>query len=105
MGCWWTISFLCCLCLARPNNYSNEKPENGERLLIEDAASPVGFKVPSLPDYEIDPGLADRTSRILSPHLYLITGFVLAIAVGGWLVLVAFTNWGNDLYEDIKGSV
>jgi hypothetical protein len=78
---------------------------SGERLLIEDQASPVGYKVPSVPDFEIDPGLADTGSPCMSVNFELFIGLIMAVSVGSWLVSLAFTLWEDRLYDDISDSV
>jgi hypothetical protein len=82
--------------------YQDQKPTIGERLLIETHASPVGYKVPSLPDYEIDPSLANTGSPYLSLTFELLIGLIMTMVVGTWLIGLAFTWWDENLYGDIE---
>jgi hypothetical protein len=102
---WWTLTLLLSLVLVRRIPYLDQKPAKiGERLLIEDHASPVGYKVPSLPDYEIDPVLANTGSKCFSLTFEMCIGFIMAFAVGTWIIALAFTTWEEDLYKDIEDS-
>jgi hypothetical protein len=102
MGIWWTVTLLISIVLVRRIPYRDQRPRIGERLLIEDQASPVGYKVPSLPDYEIDPILANTGSPCLSLPLEVCLGVLLATIVGTWLIGLAFTMWDEDIYAEIK---
>ena len=52
----------------------------GERLLIEDHASPVGYKVPSLPDFEIDPTIANTGLPCMTMSTEFIIGIAMALS-------------------------
>jgi hypothetical protein len=102
IGIWWTVTLLVSVALVRRIPYRDQRPRIGERLLVEDQASPVGYKVPSLPDYEIDPTLANTGSPCLSLPLEVCLGVVLAATVGTWLIGLAFTMWDEDIYAEIE---
>lgn len=74
-------------------------------MLIEDHASPVGYKVPSVPDFEIDPSLANTGSKCLSLTCEFMIGLLMAAAVGTWLVSLAYTTWEDHLYDEISDVV
>ena len=101
VGVWWTITLLSSMFLVRRIPHQDQKPEFGERLLIEDQSSPVGYKVPSLPDFEIDPSLANTGSKCLSLTCELVVGLILAISIGSGLIVLAFTSWEDNLYNKI----
>lgn len=82
--------------------YKDQHPYfDGEPLLIEDHASPVGFKVPSVPDYEIDPGLADQGSKCLSLQFEFAIGIIMAAVIGGGIIYLAFTSTDEELIEEL----
>lgn len=62
-------------------------------------ASPVGYKVPSLPDFEIDPTLANTGIKWLPMWLEFGFGSLLAAAIGIWMIALALTNWDEYLYS------
>ena len=102
VGIWWTVTLLLSIVLVRRIPFHDQKPRIGERLLVEDQASPVGYRVPSLPDYEIDPLLADTGSPYLSLPLEVCLGVIMAGTIGTWLIGLAFTTWDEDIYADIE---
>jgi hypothetical protein len=99
------ITVISSLILVRRIPYQDQKPEFGERLLIEDHASPVGYKVPSLPDFEIDPSMANTGSKWLSLTFEFFIGVVMSVIVGTWLVSLAYTGWDDNLYSEIADAV
>lgn len=84
--------------------YREQTPREGERLLEEYQASPVGYKVPSLPDFEIDPSLANTGIKWLPMWLEFAFGIILALAVGVWMVALAVTDWDERFYS-LVGSL
>lgn len=105
MGGWWTITLISSLCLVRNIKHVDEKPNFGEKLLVEDHASPVGYKVPSLPDYEIDPSMAKKGSKWVPLQMEFIIGVILAIGVGGAIVAFGYTSLDEDFYDDLANTV
>lgn len=105
VGGWWSFTLLSSLCLVRSINYVDEKPSCGEKLLEEDHASPVGYKVPSLPDYEIDPSLAKSGSKWVPVQLEFIIGVILAVGVGGAIVALGYTSWDEDFYDEVSDTI
>lgn len=77
----------------------------GERLLMEDHSSPVGYKVPSLPDFEIDPTIVNTGLPCISISTEYIIGFVLALMFGTVMIGLAFTSWDDDVYDSIEGTI
>jgi hypothetical protein len=102
VGGWWCFTLICSLFLVRKIPYKDHHPYyDGEPLLVEDHASPVGYKVPSIPDFEIDPSLAKTGSSCIPYSLEFIVGFLMALVVGGGIVYLAFT----DVDEQIVGTM
>lgn len=104
VGAWWTITLLVSLVFVRRIPYQDQKPDYGERVLMADQASPVGYKVPSVPDFEIDPSLVDTGSPCLSLTTEFFIGLIIAVGVGTWLVSLAFTLWEDRLYDNMSDS-
>lgn len=99
------ITLLCSICLVRRIPYEDQKPHSGEKLLVENHASPVGYQVPSLPDFEIDPGMATTGSKCLSLRFEFIVGVIMAIGVGSGIITLAFTSWDENFYHEITETV
>lgn len=68
-------------------------PGTDKPLLQEDHASPVGFKVPLLSDFPVDPILSraddDGTFNLVCE---LIVGTLLALAGGGSMLFLAYSD-------------
>jgi hypothetical protein len=86
-------------------NHDDAEITSGERLLIEDHASPVGYKVPSLPDFEIDPSLANSGLPCVSLTTELLFGLLMVLSIGTVLIGLAFTSWDDDVHEIIEGTL
>lgn len=102
VGCWWTVTLLISLFLTKSIPYLDQAPSHGERVLVEDISSPVGYRVPSLPDFEIDPSLANTGIKVFPLACEFAFGTIVALAVGGWLIALAFTSWEDDLLDKIS---
>jgi len=105
VGTWWSITLLFSLCLVRKIKYTDQKPKLGEKLLEEDHASPVGYKIPSLPDFEIDPDMANTGSKCFPLQLEFFIGVVMAVGVGAAIVSLAFTTWDEEFYDEVEAAV
>ena len=105
VGGWWALTMVISLILARRIPYHDAHPNyDGEPLLIPDQLSPVGFKVPSLPDFSIDPGLAQTGSPCLPIHVEVGVGILFAMAAGAGIVYLAFTDWDDTVVEEIEST-
>jgi hypothetical protein len=79
---------------------------DGEKVLEEDHASPVGYKVPTLPDFEFDPSLITSSGiRWCKLDWEFTFGLLLAVSIGGCLMFLALNSWEEDLYSDVDSYV
>jgi hypothetical protein len=67
-------------------------PGDDEHILQESQASPVGYKVPQLPDHVVDPNLVKQGIPYLSFPAELLLAALVSLGVGGALVYTAFTS-------------
>ena len=89
--------------MVRPLPFRNEKPVNREHFLVEDHASPVGMKVPGLPDFEVDPVLALRGHLPFAAEFT--TGVVMAFMVGAVMIILGLQDkWRDETDGDTDGS-
>lgn len=96
VGGWLFATFFTNLIVAFRMTYydlSGASASDVEPLLLKDHASPVGFKVPSLPDFEMDPSLAWKGCVCFTAVLELIVGICLAGLVGGFIIYLGFYRW------------
>lgn len=105
VGAWFTISLIASLSILlrkelreTSQNEGNGHcllPDDEEPLLHEDHASPIGYKVPHLPDFPIDPSL---TFKGWVPFCCCSVGFVyllgvfVAIGVGAFIAFLGKTD-------------
>ena len=108
IGGWWFLAFVASLVMAYRMPYqdqSSASASDGEPLLIKDHASPVGFRVPSVPDFEMDPSLSWTGSvYCLRPLFKLIVGILLAVAIGGGIVYMGIEGWDEDVVSEIRSE-
>jgi len=88
--------------LVRRIPYYDQKPTNSERLLEEDHSSPAGYRVPSLPNFEIDPALARTGTPCLSANFEFAFGLIMSLVVGGGITYLAFTDWDDMAIDQIQ---
>lgn len=105
VGGWWALTMILSLLMARHIPYQDAHPNyDGEPLLIPDQISPVGFKVPSLPDFTIDPGLAQTGSSCFSLRFEVIAGILFAMMMGTGIVYLAFTDWDETVVNEVEST-
>lgn len=104
VGGWFCLSLICSLlCLSRKQP-AEFWPDYQEPLLVEDHASPVGRKVPHLPDFPIDPTYAAKSSRrCINVKMELLMGVIGALGIGGFFVYLGFTGF-DDQFLDVSVS-
>ena len=72
-------------------DYPDEEP-----LLEEDHRSPVGYLVPNLPEFPLDPYRGKKGVLPLSSRVELALGVLLAAAIGAGIVALAYTDWADQ---------
>jgi hypothetical protein len=92
VGIWWCISLLTCLFVARGRKVSEFWPEYNEPLLKEDQSSPVGYRVPHLPDFPFDPTYSNRESMCFNLQGEFLLGSLIALGVGGALIFKGLSD-------------
>jgi hypothetical protein len=92
VGVWFALSFTSSLCMIMTIEPERVWPEEEEPLLEADHSSPVGFKVPNLPDFPINPSLANHGISCLNIKLEFFFGVFVALALGGGICYLAFTD-------------
>ena len=106
VGLWWTWSLIVSLVLVLGIEPPSQWPDEEEPLLEEDQASPVGYKVPSLPDFPVDPILEQKGMSFMNVKVEFVLGVVMALVIGGGIIFLAFTDFDENLAErlDIETS-
>jgi hypothetical protein len=105
IGLWWTITLLISMLMVlRIEPYQQQLSEDEDTILVPSQSSPVGFSVPNLPDFIVDPNLVKKGSPWLSLGVELMLGIVMALGVGGGIVYLAFTDV-DDKYTGNTSSV
>jgi hypothetical protein len=110
VGTWWALSLIASLTIVYKKDVrkgSNKHycvfPNDEEPLLQEDQLSPVGYKVPHLPDFPIDPSL---TLTGWGPFCCFGVGFeyalgiALAIGIGGFICYLGLTDLDDELLSN-----
>ncbi|KAI2499472.1 hypothetical protein MHU86_14992 [Fragilaria crotonensis] len=92
VGIWWTFTFVSSLVMVLQIEPHQELPANEEHLLVPAQESPVGFRVPNLPDYVVDPIQAREGISWISKRVEIVFGVVVALVTGG---LMMFLNHSN----------
>ena len=104
VGIWWTITLLSSMLMVLRIEPYQQFPADEESLLVPSQASPVGFRVPNLPDFVVDPNLVQKGSACVSLETELVLGAIMALAIGGGIVYLAFTEV-DDEYTGSTSSV
>eukprot|EP00522_Entomoneis_paludosa_P012905 CAMPEP_0172444002 /NCGR_PEP_ID=MMETSP1065-20121228/4160_1 /TAXON_ID=265537 /ORGANISM="Amphiprora paludosa, Strain CCMP125" /LENGTH=499 /DNA_ID=CAMNT_0013194419 /DNA_START=77 /DNA_END=1577 /DNA_ORIENTATION=- len=109
VGAWWTFTFVTGLFYATTIPYkpptTPTEPEEEEPLLEEDHASPVGYTVPNLPVFEVDPSLAwSGTFECCTISMQAILGLILAIVIGGGIVYLGITDEDDEWLGNGDGA-
>lgn len=108
VGVWWAFSLIASLTILfikeikkdkkfDPFKRDNVFPNDEEPLLEEDHASPIGYKVPHLPEFPIDPsyaqkGLGDCCCCFYQIGIEYAFGLIVAVVVGGFICYLGVTN-------------
>ncbi len=97
VGAWWTFATICSLFAVFRKGRQGIWPDDEEPLLVKDHQSPVGFKVPNLPDFPIDSSLAQRGLFCLNVKLEFAMMLLITFCMGGFLCFLSFTNFDDNL--------
>jgi hypothetical protein len=81
-------------------DYPDEEP-----LLEENHESPVGYVVPNLPNFPIDPCSGKRGIRRIPLRVEIAIGILLAALVGAGIVSLAYTDWGETAEKWIPDAI
>ena len=100
---WWSVSLSCSLFLVRNIPSRTQDREDGEQFLIEDHTSPVGYKVPQLPNFEIDPVLAQQGNSCFSVNLQFAFGIMLAVIAGFAMAAFGLSDWEKAVSDKFDG--
>ena len=105
VGGWWTFAFISSLLMVMAIPYDDynitpAEPEDEEQLLEQDHSSPVGYKVPNLPDFELDPTLAGNGVAAGCPlNVMSFCGIFLVIVFGGGIVYLGLIDDDDDFWS------
>jgi hypothetical protein len=105
VGSWFFVTVIVSLCIVNKISYKDQKPSDAERLLDPDHSSPAGYRVPSLPDFEIDPSLARTGAPCFSMKFELFVGAAMAAAMGGSIVFLSFSDWDEAVVNTVNHTV
>ena len=118
VGTWWSLSLIFCLTVMfvqdRRKKQSNPDnllavnsycvlPDDDEPLLDEDHASPVGYLVPRLASFPVDPSQVDKgwgAFCCFSMGLEYILGLVVAVGVGGFIFYLGMTDVDDQVLSN-----
>lgn len=100
LGIWLSLSLMASTCIAGKVDPIPDYPDE-EPLLEEDHKSPVGYRVPNLPDFPIDPFQGRRGLLPLPLRVELSIGVLLAATIGAGIVALAYTDWGDETEQTV----
>lgn len=104
VGIWYSLSLLISVYFAANVEPIRDYPDE-EPLLEENHQSPVGYRVPNLPDFPINPSQGKRGSQQLSLQIELSIGVILAALIGAGIVALAFTGWGETTEKAVATAI
>lgn len=106
VGGWWFFALVSSLFMLRtlPKRVDNLEYDT-EPLLIEDHESPVGYRVPSVPDFIVNPSLAQQSDGCISVKVEFYLGLIMAFVVGGGIIYLGFTDWDEEAIEYVENAV
>ena len=65
----------------------------------------MGYKVPSLPDFEIDPTISNTGSACITMSTEFCIGIVMALSFGAAIIGLAFTSLDDNVHDAIEGTL
>lgn len=97
-GGWFCLSSIACLYVLSKRKPVEFWPDAKEPLLEEDHASPVGLKVPHLPDFPIDPTFAAPGNKsCIKMKMELFVGVMAALGIGAFFVYLGFSELDDQI--------
>jgi len=102
IGIWWTVTVLVCLGLVYRLHIQPTipSPEEEESTLEVNESSPVGYTVPSLPHFAVDPGLCyhqkAHESGWISTPMKVVGGGLVTCVIGTLIVYMSFTQVDDE---------
>ena len=106
VGSWIGATLLFNLFLATRRQPQPTPTETQQDLILSgDQRSPVGYVVPSFPDFPIDPSRAKNSISFLALEQELYLAVVVAVTMLGAIVSMAFTGWSKAAEKALIGLV
>lgn len=96
VGIWWTLSLMACLYVLSKKEAAVYLPDYKEPLLVRDEASPVGFKVPHLPDFPFDPTYGEKGSQCFSLRVCFLVGVFIASGIGAVMIYFGVSDIDDE---------
>jgi hypothetical protein len=111
VGAWWGTSLMASLTIlfCRPTVHGSNNsrvciwPMDDEPLLEKDQASPVGYTVPHLPQFPVDPSLVSKGWMVdccCSMSIEYGLGMAAAIVIGGFICYLGITDQDELLMDN-----
>jgi hypothetical protein len=104
VGIWFSLALLASVYIAGQVKPILDYPDE-EPLLEENHESPVGYVVPNLPNFPIDPCSGKRGIRRIPLRVEIAIGILLAALVGAGIVSLAYTDWGETAEKGISDAI
>jgi hypothetical protein len=97
LGSWWIASSLGSLCFAISKKCKVSVPD-GEHFLTVDDTSPTGFRVPSLPRFEINEKVVmKRSHKETTSQTEFVTAMMVVLVIAVAMGVILFTKVGETL--------
>ncbi|CAB9519573.1 expressed unknown protein [Seminavis robusta] len=103
VGIWFSVSLVVSVYISSEVTPIRDYPDE-EPLLEENHESPVGYLVPNLPNFPIDPCTGKRGMRI-PLRAEIAIGIFLATLLGTGIVSLAYTDWGTSVENGLTKVV
>jgi hypothetical protein len=97
LGSWWIASSFGSLCFAICKKCQVSVPD-GEHFLTVDDSSPTGFRVPSLPRFEINEKVVTKPShKETTSQAEFFTAILVVLVIAAAMGILLFTKVGETL--------
>jgi hypothetical protein len=74
-------------------------------ILSEDHRSPVGYRVPTFPDFLVEPIRAKKSISFISFEQEIVFAVLVAMTMMGVIVSMAFTGWSKTLEQALISTL